>query len=58
MTDDEFFCETCETEVSHEDIETVPAVPRVDFETFEFVEEPADVYRCGGCELIIGYNPQ
>jgi uncharacterized protein with PIN domain len=58
MTEDPFFCENCNMELSHEDIETVSQVPRIDYETFEFAEEPADVYKCGGCGVILGYNPE
>jgi predicted nucleic acid-binding Zn-ribbon protein len=55
---DPFFCDGCDMELSHDEIETVPDVPRVSLDRFEFVEQSAEVYRCGGCGIVIGYDPE
>jgi len=57
MSQDPFFCDGCDMELSHDEIETVPDVPRVSLDRFEFVEQSAEVYRCGGCGIVIGYDP-
>lgn len=56
MGEDPTFCENC-GELDHDDIETEAAVPRLDGDTFEVTGDVADVYRCGGCGLVLGYDP-
>ena len=58
MTDDPFVCENCDTELSHDEIKTVPGVPQVDVESYEVSGQPADVHTCAGCGLIIGLTLQ
>lgn len=57
MADDTFYCETCDEDLAHDDIETVPDVPEVDLDQFRFVEGSAEVYKCGGCGTILGFKP-
>lgn len=58
MTDDPFFCEDCDTELSHDEIETVAGVPQVDIESYEVTGQPADVHKCVDCGLVIGLTLQ
>ena len=58
MSDDPFFCEDCDMDLGHDEIETVSGVPQVDVETFEISGQPADVHKCAGCGLIIGLTLQ
>ena len=58
MSEDPLFCEGCDAELSHHEIETIPDVPRVDLDRFEFTEASGEVYRCGGCGIIIGFDPE
>ncbi|WP_181692723.1 hypothetical protein [Natronomonas sp. LN261] len=57
MADDTFYCETCDEDLTHDDIETVPDVPEIDLDRFRFVEGSAEVYRCGACGTILGFKP-
>jgi hypothetical protein len=54
MTDDPFFCDNCDMELTHDDIETVPAVPQIDPETYDIGQETRDVFQCAGCGTVIG----
>ena len=56
MGDDQFFC--CDTDLGHDEIETVSEVPQVDVETFEISGRPADGHKCAGCGLVIGLTLQ
>jgi hypothetical protein len=58
MSDDPFFCEDCDMDLGHDEIETVSQVPQVDVETFEISGQPADVHKCAGCGLVIGLTLQ
>ena len=58
MSDDPFFCEDCDMDLGHDEIETVSGVPQVDVESFEMSGQPADVHKCAGCGLIIGLTLQ
>ena len=57
MADDAFYCETCDEDVAHNDIKTVPGVPEIDLDRFRFIEGSAEVYKCGVCGGILGFNP-
>ncbi|CCQ35287.1 small CPxCG-related zinc finger protein [Natronomonas moolapensis 8.8.11] len=57
MAEDAFYCETCNEDVTHDDIETVTDVPEVDLDQFLFVEGSAEVYKCGVCGEVLGFNP-
>jgi len=57
MTDDPFFCEDCDEELSHDEIRTAEGVPQVDVDSFEMEPETVAVHQCGGCGMVIGYSP-
>lgn len=50
---DPLTCKNC-GDLSHEDLEVVENVPRLDPDTYEITGEPTDVYVCGGCHAIVG----
>lgn len=50
---DPLTCKNC-GDLSHEDLEVVETVPRLDPDTYEITGEPTDVYVCGGCHAIVG----
>jgi len=58
MTDDPFFCDDCEMDLGHDEIETVPHVPQVDIDSFELTGQPANVHKCAACGMIIGLTLQ
>jgi hypothetical protein len=55
-TENPFFCEDCDEELTHDDVETVAPVPRMDPETHELHEGMAEVYTCGGCGVVVGFD--
>ncbi|MFQ3283516.1 MAG: hypothetical protein ACI9TI_000232 [Natronomonas sp.] len=57
MADDAFYCETCDEDVAHNDINTITDVPEVNLDRFRFIEGSAEVYKCGVCGEILGFNP-
>jgi hypothetical protein len=56
MSDDSLFCEDCDAELSHNDIEHVSPVPQFNPESFEMTGETAEVYKCAGCGTILGFD--
>jgi len=56
MDDDPFFCEDCDMELGHDDIETVEMVPQIDPESYQMKDQIAEVYKCGGCGFVIGFD--
>lgn len=58
MDEDPFFCENCDHELSHDEIETVAPVPQLDIDSYAPGEGVAEVYQCGGCGLVIGFDQQ
>jgi len=46
-------CENC-GELSHDDLERVENVPRLDPDTYEVAGEATEVYVCRGCHAIVG----
>ncbi len=58
MSDDPFFCDNCDLELSHNDIETVSQVPQIDPDTFSLNNEIADVHKCRHCGIVIGFEPR
>jgi hypothetical protein len=46
-------CENC-GELTHDDLEKVENVPRLDPETYEVEGDATEVYVCGGCHAIVG----
>jgi hypothetical protein len=54
MTDDPFYCDDCDMELTHDDIETASNVPQIDPDTYELGTETRDVYKCAGCGTVIG----
>lgn len=53
MESDPMECENC-GELTHDDVEAVENVPRLDPETYAIEGEHTEVYVCGGCHAIIG----
>ncbi|WP_253737407.1 hypothetical protein [Halohasta salina] len=58
MDDDPFFCDDCDTELDHEDINTAKDVPKIDVEGFEMFADTVDVYQCRDCGVVIGFNSE
>ncbi|WP_302082702.1 hypothetical protein [Salinibaculum rarum] len=58
MDEDPFFCEDCDEQLSHDEIQTVTEVPQVNIESFEMSAETVDVHQCRGCGLVIGFEPR
>jgi len=56
MSEDPFFCENCDADLTHDEIETVAPVPQLDIESYEPGEDVAEVYQCVGCGLVIGFD--
>jgi len=54
MTDDPFYCDDCDMELTHDDVETASNVPQIDPDTYELGAETRDVYKCAGCGTVIG----
>jgi hypothetical protein len=50
---DPLTCENC-GDLDHEDVETVPDVPKLDPESYAIEGEGTDVYVCRGCGSVIG----
>jgi hypothetical protein len=53
MESDPMECKNC-GDLTHEDLEVVEDVPKLDPETYAVEGEPTDVYVCAGCHAIVG----
>lgn len=53
IENDPMECENC-GELTHDDLEVVENVPRIDPETFDIEGEATEVYVCSGCHAIVG----
>jgi transposase len=56
MTDDPFYCDDCDMELSHDDIEVVEMVPQINPDSYEMKDQLAEVYECSGCGFVIGFD--
>ncbi|MFT4889824.1 MAG: hypothetical protein ACI9YT_000735 [Halobacteriales archaeon] len=54
MTDDPFFADDRDIELSSDGIRTASSVPQIDPETYEMGTESCVVYQCGDCGAVIG----
>ena len=53
---DPFFCESCDAELEHDDLETIAPVLRIEPATYELHDDVAEVYLCDGCGEVIGFD--
>jgi hypothetical protein len=58
MDDNPFFCDDCDMELTHDDIRTASPIPQLDIESYEMIDNVAEVYQCSHCGLVIGFEPQ
>lgn len=56
MSGDSLYCEDCEAELSHDDVDIVDPVPQLDPESYEMKDRTAEVYQCSGCGFVIGFD--
>ena len=58
MDDDPFFCDDCDMELSHDEIQVAEGVPKIDVESFEMLTETTEVYQCSDCGMVIGFHDE